>query len=193
VVCYLVDYFICQNGYFSVFLAVAFGGEFGLFAGVALAKTGAVSLAGIVVLGTAASFTANTIYYYAGKLLWNKWHFLRARFGEKVGRTSGVVRRFGPRMMLIIRFFYGIRDIVPIALGIYEVRGSVFALYNLIGAFVWAFVFTMLGHIFSGLFLTAVRSFHEGLLWGVAAVMAAFAVYFLIRRAVLKIRNNSEV
>ncbi len=187
-----MEQFIHQNGYLTVFFAVVFGGEFGLFAGVALAKTGAVSLTGVVVLGTAASFTANAIYYYAGKFLWSKWHPLSEKFGEKVRRTSGVVRRFGPSMMLVVRFFYGIRDIVPIALGIYEVKGSIFAVYNLIGAFVWAFGFTMMGHVFSDLFLNPLRSFQAGLLWGVAAAAMAVGGYLLIRRAVSKIRNNAE-
>ncbi len=188
-----MEQLVHQNGYLTVFLAVAFGGEFGLFAGATLAKTGAVSLTGVVVLGTAASFTANEIYYYAGKYLWNRWHLLREKFGEKVARTSGVVCRFGPGMMLVARFFYGIRDVIPIALGIYEVKGDIFAFYNLIGAFAWAFGFTMMGHFFSDLLLNSLRSFQAGLLVCVAAAATAFGGYLLIRRAVSKMRNSPEV
>ena len=163
-----------------------------MFAGAALAKTGAVSLAGVVTLGTAASFTANAMYYYAGKLLWNKWLLLREKFGEKVGRTSGVVRRFGPRMILVSRLFYGIRDVVPIALGIYEVGGGIFAIHNVIGAFAWAFCFTMMGHFLSGVFLNSLRSFQVGLLWGIAIAAAILLGYLLIRKAVSKSRTKPE-
>lgn len=183
---------ITHNCYLTVFLAVVFGGEFGLFAGVALAQTGAVSLAGVIALGTAASFIANTIYYYAGKLLWDKWSLLQRKFGDKVQDTSGVVRRYGSALMLVARFFYGIRDIVPIALGLYEVEAGIFSIYNFLGAFIWAFTFTLAGHYFSAFFINSFKSFQVGLIVGIFLAAVIVAAYLLIRRAVSRLRNNTE-
>lgn len=185
---FFVEQFIHQNGYLTVFVTVALAGELGLMAGAALARTGAVSLTGVIILGTAASFIANTIYYYAGKVLWGKWTFLREKFGEKVDRSSGVVRRYGSPLMLVARFFYGVRDIVPVTLGLYRVEPGLFTLYNIIGAFVWAFFFTVLGDAFAGFIRGSFRNIQTALLWGAAVAVVLFLLYMLIRRAVSKIR-----
>lgn len=183
-----MEQFIHQNGYLTVLVTVALAGELGLLAGAALARTGAVTLTGVVILGTAASFIANTIYFYAGKLLWNKWRFLRNRFGDKVERSSRVVHRYGSPLMLVARFFYGVRDIVPIALGLYRVNGGLFSLYNIIGAFIWAFLFTFLGNALTGFMKGSFRTIESALVWGIAAVLVIVIAYSLIRRAVSKIR-----
>ena len=184
-----MEQFIHQNGYLTVFIGVALSGEFGLIAGAALARTGAVTLTGVVILGTAASFIANTVYYYIGKFVWDRWKFLHERFGEKVARTSPVVRRYGSPLMLVARFFYGVRDIVPIALGLYRVGAGIFMVYNIIGAFIWAFVFTMLGNALSKSFGSSFTSIPATLLWGLITAAAFAAAYVLIRKAVMKPRG----
>lgn len=189
VVCYVVEQFIHHNGYVTVFLTVAFSGEFGLFAGVALARTGAVALPGVIALGTVASFIGNMFYYYAGKILWNKWHFLKNNFGAKVEATSRVVRRYGSPLMIIARFFYGIRNVVPITLGVYRVGVGIFMFYNIVGAFFWAWFFTEAGAFFSIHLMKSFASFRQGLLWGIFTSAVIAALYLVIRKTVSKIQK----
>ncbi len=184
-----MEQLIHQNGYLTIFLAIAFSGELGVFVGVALARTGAVSLTGVVILGTAESFVANMFYYYLGKLLWKRWAFLRRRFGESVTKTSPAVLRYGSTLMLLSRFFYGIRDIIPTALGLYQVRAGGFAIFNMIGAFIWAFSFTILGSAFSDLFLNRYRIFQVGLMLGLAVAAVIVMAYVLIRNKISKMRG----
>lgn len=178
-----MEHFINQNGYLTVFLTVAFSGEFGLFAGIALAHKGAVTITGVIILGTVASFIGNMFYYYAGRFLWNKWQFLKKNFGAKVEATSGVVQRYGSPLMLLARFFYGIRSVVPITLGIYSVNVYVFVTYNVIGAFVWAWAFTEGGAIMSSQVIKNFVSFRVGLLWGLITSALVAILYFAIRKA----------
>ncbi|HEY9167232.1 MAG TPA: DedA family protein [Candidatus Kryptonia bacterium] len=184
-----MEQFIYHNGYVTVFLTVAFAGEFGLFTGVALARTGAVSLTGVVILGTVASFVGNMLYYYAGRLLWKKWRFLRMRFEEKIERTSRVVRRYGSPIMLIARFFYGIRNVIAIALGVYDVRAGIFVIYNLVGAFIWSWFFTEAGSVFSSYFMNTFASFRAGMYWGILSSIFVAALFVLIRKAISRLQK----
>ncbi|MCL4509601.1 MAG: VTT domain-containing protein [Bacteroidetes bacterium] len=184
-----MENFIHQNGYVTVFLTVAFSGEFGLFAGIALARAGSVTLPGVIAVGTIASFVGNMFYFYAGKLLWTKWHFLKNKFEKKVEKTSSVVRRFGSPLMLIARFFYGVRDVVPIALGVYDVGVGIFAIYNFVGAVLWAWFFTEAGNMFSGYLIKSFTGFRESLLWGLLTSAIVAGLYFLVRKAVSRFQG----
>ena len=184
-----MEHFIHQNGYLTVFLTVAFSGEFGLFAGVALAQKGAVTITGVIILGTIASFIGNMFYYYAGRFLWDKWHFLKKNFGGKIESTSRVVQRYGSPLMLVARFFYGIRNIVPITLGLYGVNVHLFVVYNIIGAFAWAWFFTEGAAVFSTHILKNFVSFHVGLLWGLITSAIIALLYFTVRKVVSQIQK----
>ncbi len=186
----MVEHFLHQNSYLTVLITVAFTGEFGLFAGVALAHKGAVTITGVIFLGTEASFVGNMFYYYAGRFLWNKWHFLKKNFGAKVESTSRVVERYGSPLMIIARFFYGVRNIIPITLGIYRVNVYVFVMYNIIGAFAWAWVFTEGASVFSSRVMKNFVSFHFGIFWGLTTSAAIFVLYLLIRKTVSKVQKD---
>ncbi len=160
-----------------------------MFAGIALAQAGAISLTAVVALGTAASFLANTLYYYLGRLLWKRWSFLRQRFGKRVEDTSPVVMRYGASVMLAARFFYGIRDIVPITLGLYGVSAGGFILFNILGAFLWAFLFTVFGNAFADFFLHTFRSVELVVIGSLMAGSMGTVAYALVRRAVSKLRG----
>lgn len=185
-----MEHFLHHNGYLTVFITVAFTGEFGLFAGVALAHKGTVTITGVVILGTAASFVGNMFYYYAGRFLWNRWHFLKKNFGAKVESTSGVVHRYGSPLMVISRFFYGVRNIVPITLGIYSVNVYIFIVYNVIGAFAWAWVFTEGASVFSSRVMKNFVSFHVGLFWGIVTSAAIVVLYLIIKETVSKVQKG---
>lgn len=144
-----MEHFFHHNSYLTIFLSVVAGGEAGIFIGVALARAGSVTLAGVVAVSAAASFIGNMAYYYAGKFLWTRWGYLKKTFGAKVETSSRTVNRFGSPLMLVSRFFYGVRNVVPLALGMYNVNVVLFTLYNIIGAFVWAWVFVEAGWIVS--------------------------------------------
>jgi membrane protein DedA with SNARE-associated domain len=182
-----VEHFLHQNGYLTVFITIVFTGEFGLFAGVALAHRGVVTITGVIFLGTLASFVGNMFYYYAGRFLWGRWHFLKKNFGPKIDSTSPAVHRYGSPLMLISRFFYGIRNIVPITLGIYNVGVYIFAVYNLVGAFIWAWTFTEGGAFVSSHLVKRFMSFRFGLFWGLVASAVLVLLYLGVRKAVSKL------
>ncbi|MDE3056954.1 MAG: hypothetical protein KGJ59_03240 [Bacteroidota bacterium] len=91
-------------------------------------------------------------YYYAGKFLWNSWDYLKKTFGAKLEATSKTVNRFGSPFMLISPFFYGIRNIIPIALEVYNVNVVPFTIYNLIGTAAWAWAFAEAGRMVAKVF-----------------------------------------
>ena len=139
--------FVRENGYLAVFLTVVISGELGLFVGAALAHAGSVTLTGVIIVGTLAAFLGNTVYYGAGAFLWSKWGYLKRRFGDKVESTSTTVKRVGLPLMIPARFLYGVRNIVPLVLGIYRANILAFTCFNLVGSFVWVCVFTGAGDL----------------------------------------------
>jgi len=144
-----MEQLIHQNAYLIVIALITFSGEAGLFAGVAFVATGRMSLMELIAIGTIVSFFGNMIYYCLGMLVWNNWKFLRKKFGVKVEKSKAIINKYGTPVMIISRFLYGVRNIIPVCLGLYRVNVINFAIYNLIGDFLWAIIFSSFGRIVS--------------------------------------------
>ncbi|MGC8595373.1 MAG: DedA family protein [Candidatus Kryptoniota bacterium] len=174
------------NGYLTIFVMVAFSGEIGLLTGVALAKVGLVTVPGVIAVGSIASFIGNMFYFYTGRILWNKWGFLQRRFGKKVGETMNVVQKYGSPLMLFARFFYGIRNVIPVALGVYQISFLPFVIYNVVGALIWSWFFTEAGFGMSILLGRLITDLNEAILWSVGTSLFMAVLYFVIRRLIKK-------
>lgn|GEM_PF-2872971 len=173
--------FILPSGYLTVFVIVSFSGEIGLLAGVALARGGGVTVPGVIVVGSIASFLGNMLYFYIGRILWTKWGFLQRRLGKKVAATMNAVQKYGSPLMLFARFFYGIRNVIPIALGIYNVSLLPFVVYNLIGAVIWSWFFTEAGFGMSVFVARSITNLNSAILWSIVTSLFIIMLYFVIR------------
>lgn len=179
--------FLTLKGYLTVFVLVVLSGEIGLLAGAALSKIGAVTVPGVIAVGSISSFVGNMLYFYTGKVLWSKWGFLKQRLGKRVSQTMKIAQKYGCPLMLFARFFYGLRNIVPIALGIYQVPLHKFALYNLAGAVIWSIFFTTAG-VGISLFLTrSITDLKSGVLWGLVSSILIAMLYLVVRGLVAKL------
>lgn len=138
-----------HHGYLAVFFTVALNGELGLLLGIGLVRSGSVTMPGVVIVGTVAALLGNALYYAAGAFLWDRWGFLKRRFGAKVESTAGTVHKAGLPLMLVARFLFGVRNIVPLALGIYRANVLAFMPFNVAGSLLWALAFTGAGQLLS--------------------------------------------
>jgi membrane protein DedA with SNARE-associated domain len=59
-----------------------------------------------------------------------------------------LLKKYGWPIVFVQRYLYGLRTILPMAIGLTRYDGKKFALINLISAFVWASVTIMPAYIF---------------------------------------------
>ncbi|GAV25353.1 membrane protein [Carboxydothermus islandicus] len=125
-----------------------------LFAAGALAARGSLNLYLVMVIFILAAVLGNTSNYFIARLFSNavldkknlkfikQEHLLKTqRFYEKYGAITIVLARFVP----IVRTF------APFVAGIGRMNFMKFWIYNLIGAFLWVFLFTLAGYYFGNI------------------------------------------
>jgi membrane-associated protein len=78
---------------------------------------------------------------------------------ENVERTNKFFVRFGGFAIIVACFVPVIRTFAPVAAGVGHMRFRRYALFNLIGAFLWATVITVLGYLLG--YIPPVKSFVE--------------------------------
>ena len=139
---------LLKYGYLLLFFGVAVEGETVLLAGSFLAERGYFHLPLVIVTAVVANCTADQIYYQAARARGRAW--LETRFGnsDRYRRIIGGVSRHASWLLLVSRFAFGFRILIPAACGVLGMPVLRFTLINLIAGLVWAVPTGLLGFYF---------------------------------------------
>ncbi len=120
-----------------------------------------LSVAGI--LGDAVNYS---IGRWVGPKVFNgKYRFLNR---DHLMKTHAFYEKYGPLTIIFARFIPIVRTFAPFVAGIGFMNYRKFAVYNVVGAVAWVFIFILAGHFFGN--LPAVKSNFHVVIFGVIFV-----------------------
>jgi membrane protein DedA with SNARE-associated domain len=124
-----------------------------LLAAGALAGTGRLSLAIILVVAALASLISDTLWYFVGRLGGGRvlrWLCVISLEPDScVRRTQDVFGRHGARSLLVAKFVPGFNTAAPPLAGIIRMPLLTFMVFTGLGGLIWAGVFVGAGWLFS--------------------------------------------
>jgi membrane protein DedA with SNARE-associated domain len=173
----LLQNFIQDYGYLTVFLGAMVEGESVIITASALAATGMLSIGWVMLvtfLGTL--FADQAIYLLGLRYGPSAVRRLRTRFPKlepHIDKGLLFLKRKETFYILSFRFIYGIRVISPFLIGAQGVPFKRFSLLNLLSAFIWTVISCLFGYFLGALLgdmITHVEWLVAGILIGVFLV-----------------------
>ncbi|WP_414501983.1 DedA family protein [Zymobacter sp. IVIA_5232.4 C2] len=163
-----VNLWLQHYGYLAVLLGCLLEGEtVVILAGIAVHK-GLFSLPMLMGVVWFGGMLGDVVLYLMG-------HFFGQRLLDKlswrkgrVRKVQGMIRRHQHSVIFGVRFLYGLRIVGPIVIGTSGVPIRTFLFFNLLGAAVWAVLFTLLGYLIGPAVLKAYAQVeqYQGWVWG---------------------------
>ncbi len=148
-------------GYLAVLILTFFEGEtIVILAGVA-AHLGLLELQWVMLAALAGSFGGDQFYYYLGRHWGPKIIAKRLSWQEGAEKVYRLLHRHQYFLILTFRFYYGLRNVTPFAVGSARVPRIRFFVLNLIGAIVWAVSFAYAGYLFGEAFKLFIDDYHK--------------------------------
>ena len=101
------------------------------------------------------------------------------RSERRIRRVKELLHRHHAPLIVGIRFMYGLRIVGPIVIGACEVPPWRFALFNMLGAAIWAPLVAGLGYLFGdalGLLDVDLKQFEGAVLMLIIAIAVAFSI-----------------
>ena len=136
-------------GYIAIFIGTFLEGEtIVILAGFA-AQLGFLELPWVIVSAIAGSFSGDQLYFYLGRHWGPKIIARRLSWQESAQKVYDLLHRHQYILILTFRFYYGLRNVTPFAVGSAQVPRIRFFVFNLLGAIVWATVFGYAGYLSS--------------------------------------------
>ncbi len=139
---------IATYGYYAIAAGAFFEGETLLVLGGLAAHQGYLSLPAVLACAFTATFATDQFYFSLGRLKGLAVLERRPRWKVKSEKVFTLLRRHQTLLALFFRFLYGMRAIVPFALGATGIPRLRFMALDLLGSAIWVAVYGTLGYLF---------------------------------------------
>jgi membrane protein DedA with SNARE-associated domain len=169
-------------GYLALFIGTLLEGETIVFLARLAAHHGYLRFPAVVAVAVTGGFISDQVLFYIGRRYGNRVFARFPGIGKRVPRAQALLQRWDVLAIILVRFLYGLRIAAPIVIGACGVAPWRLALYDFIGAVLWAFVVAGLGYFAGqGVQYLLARLDLSVVLVLMAAALAAGTAWNLIR------------
>ena len=179
--------FLDQYGYIALAVGTFFEGETAILVSSSLIHRGLFEGPYTVFFGFAGSFISDWLYYLIGRL--NGKYFIEKHpaLKAKVAPVQNFFEEHKVQILFSYRFLYGFRIVIPLVVGMSNIKPVQFLFYSLVSGLIWSSTVSTVGY-FIGRFLNIKTSiFQENILF----IVLGFACFgmlvgYTIKRFALK-------
>ncbi len=174
-------------GYIVLFGWSILEGELGLVMAGIMSHTGDMNLFAAIIVGALGGFVGDQIYFYIGR--YNKKYIhdkLRSQ-RRKFAIAHLLLKKYGWPLIFVQRYMYGMRTVIPMAIGLTKYSGRQFAIINLVSALFWA-ALTIVPAYYFGAQLLAILAWIKAHWY--LAIPLALTIFVSISLIFKRIENN---
>jgi membrane protein DedA with SNARE-associated domain len=177
-----LEQFVTEYGYLAIFLWTFVEGETvvivaGFFAHLGLLDINLVMLSALV-----GSFSGDQLYYYIGRHGGVKLIAKRKTCQLNAEKVYRILHRHQYFLILTFRFYYGLRNVTPFAIGAAQIPRIRFFVLNLIGASIWAVLFSYGGYYLGQTLKQYLDDYHRYAFYILGGIMLLAALIWIVKR-----------
>jgi membrane protein DedA with SNARE-associated domain len=170
-----------QYGYAAVFVGTFAEGESMLLLGGYAAHRGYLELSWVIATAFIAAVAGDQTYFHLGRRYGPRLLARQPRLNAKVNSAVQLVERYGTWVVLAMRFMWGLRIALPLAVGMTGMTARRFLMLDLIAAAVWSTVIACIGFGASRILAHWIDDLHRHEHW-IAGILLLLALAGVARR-----------
>ena len=180
-------YLLKVYGYVILFIWSIMEGETGLVMAGVMSHTGDMTLPVAIVVAGLGGFVGDQIYFYIGRFNKKYIHKQLKSQRRKFALAHLLLKKYGWPVIFAQRYMYGLRTVIPMAIGLTRYSAKKFAFINFISAIIWASVTIIPAYIFGKEILNIVHWAKNH--WYIALPLAGIigtSIYYYFHKATKK-------
>ncbi len=137
---------ISTYGYIFLFLYSIGGGFFAIVAAGALSYAGKMDITTSIIVAAIANYIGDMLLFYLAR--YNKKPLLpyMRKHRRKFALSHILIKKYGSFIIFIQKFIYGVKTLVPIAIGLTKYSFFKFGVLNVFASIIWALFFGILSY-----------------------------------------------
>ena len=154
-----------QYGYLVIFLGTLAEGESLLVLGSYFAHRGYLDLGGVMLTAFVGAVCGDQLFFHLGRRHAKGLLERFPRLRDKVNVALRRVEDHQVKVVLSMRFLWGLRIALPVALGLTNMSARRYLLVNLVSAAIWSTVFSLAGYGVSRVLSQVIGNLHHYEWW----------------------------
>lgn len=181
---------IARFGYLAVFAGALLEGETVLLLAGYAAHRGYLDPVAVAAVAWSGSTLGDQFYFWLGRRHASRLLARHPRMQSRIDRALAWIARHPDLSIFGMRFMWGLRTALPIALGMSGVSRRRFFWINLLSAALWAGLVTAAGWLFGAAITAHAAEWHRYEHWAIAALLVLALGIALVRHA--RMRRNGR-
>lgn len=129
---------LATYGYIVLFLYSLGGGFVALMAAGVLSYAGKMDLTTTIAIAFVANFIGDTLLFYMGRHHKSDVMGYMHKHRRKLALSHLMMKRYGSWIIIMQKYVYGVKTLIPLAIGLTKYDFGRFSLLNIIAAAIWA-------------------------------------------------------
>lgn len=174
-------------GYIVLFLYSLGGGFVALLGAGVLSFMGKMDLSLSIAIAFTANFIGDSLMFYMARYHKKEMMEYFRKHRRKLAFSHLLLKRRGSWIIIIKKFIYGLKTLVPLAIGLTKYDFWKFSLYNAIGALIWAVIVGGGSYLFGGALIEGYKTVADKpYLAPIMLVIVGGSVWIYLSRATKK-------
>ncbi|EJF07007.1 putative membrane-associated protein [Thiovulum sp. ES] len=166
-------------GYVILFVWSMLEGEMGLVMAGTMSHTGDMNIYTAIFVAGTGGFIGDQIYFYIGRFNRKYIHQKLKKQRRKIALATLLLQKYGWVIIFVQRYMYGMRTIIPMTIGTTKYSAKMFAIINLISAYIWASITIVLAYIFGDVIIEILHYAKNHIEYAVPLVIVLFvSIYY---------------
>jgi len=178
----MLQHFLQEFGYFALFLGTFFEGETVLVLAGFLAFRGYMDIKMVMLVAFLGSYAGDQLWYFLGRRHGRKLLARKPRWQTMGDRALDHIRRHPDLWVLGFRFVYGLRTVMPVAIGLSGYPPRRYLLLNGLGALIWSAALGLAAYHFGALLEGILGNVKKYELWVLGGLILLGVLLWVSRR-----------
>ena len=132
--------FIRDWGYIALFLYSFGGGFIGLAIASVLSYSGDLNIYVCIIIAAISNFIGGQFLFFLARKNKNYAKDMMKKYGRKIALAHLLMKKYGSFVIFVQKYIYGIKTLIPLAMGITKYSATKFAFFNVLATILWACV-----------------------------------------------------
>jgi len=172
-----MESFIHDWGYIALFLYSFGGGMLALAIAGVFSVTGDLNIYYAIAVAVVSNFIGDQFLFLIARNNKSYAKSMMSKWGRKIALTHLLMRKYGVWILFIKKYIYGIKTLVPLAMGLTKFSFQKFTLYNLLASIVWGVVVGSISYFMGQIFLDSLEEYKN---IGMVTLILLFIIIFQI-------------
>jgi len=168
-----MESFIQDWGYIALFLYSFGGGMVALIVASILSYSGDLNIFITLIVAGSANFIGDQFLFFIARNNKNQAKQMMAKHQRKIALAHLLMRKYGFVIIFLQKYIYGIKTLVPLAMGLTKYDIKKFLFFNVLATIVWTLIIGVSSYMLGELIYTYTEHFKT---YGIAFVVIVLLI-----------------